>query len=116
MHFLTSVDDHLRSGGAFQAKSRVVGTLALGQRGRRVWIFPAIVVPIIHMLAEDNQLCSRNRLEGIPFLEKDIGRRTAGAALRSKQLDEDGMKIRARSLRRRRLFSRGPLLSKERCR
>jgi hypothetical protein len=43
------------------------------------------------MLAEDNQLGARNGLGGVQLFEKDIGRRTAGAALGSEELDQDGI-------------------------
>ena len=48
------------------------------------------MIPIGDVFAEHNQLRAGNRLSHIEVFDKNIGRRTAGAAFRSEQFDKNG--------------------------
>src|ERR1700686_1098810 len=58
-----SVYDELGSVRGLQSESAFICRLTFGQRRRRVWIFPAIMVPIVHVLTEHNQRRTSNRLK-----------------------------------------------------
>jgi hypothetical protein len=55
---------------------------------RRKWIAPALVVPVIHVLAKYDHSGSRDILLAVERLEQGIRRRAAGASLGGKQLDQ----------------------------
>jgi hypothetical protein len=55
------------------------------------------------MLAQHDEHSARNRLALIEFLKQRIRRRTTGTTFRSEQFDENGMSLRARSIRRGRI-------------
>ena len=61
---------------------RGVRALAFAEEFSRVGVFPSDAVPVVHMLAEHDQLCPGNWLGLIELLEKAIGRRTTGATFR----------------------------------
>src|SRR5271154_320546 len=56
LHDAGSVDDHLWGVGGLQSQSVNIGRLALGHCRRRGWVLPAVVVPIVYVLTEDDQL------------------------------------------------------------
>ena len=72
-HF-PSLDDHLWGVRRLKSKRANIRELPFSYERGRVWIFPAIVVEIIHMLAEHNQLRAWNRLGGIESLQQRISR------------------------------------------
>src|ERR1700685_600307 len=57
---------------------------------RGVLIFPALLIPIVHMLAQHDQPRARNRLKRVQLLQKSICRWARGAALRSKEFNQNG--------------------------
>src|ERR1700736_1055199 len=63
-----------------------IGILALGEKVRGVWIGPAIMVPIVNMLAEHDQLGASDWLPAFQLLQQRIRRRTTRTSLRRKQL------------------------------
>src|SRR5690348_4038036 len=87
---LTSIDDELRSVGLFLAQGYFIRALAISECRRGVRIFPALLVPVSDVLAQNDQLSSWDRLVVIQALENDVGRRTAGATFRGKELDQHG--------------------------
>ena len=65
-------------------------------------IFPAVVVPIVDVFAEDDQLRSRNRLKSVYFLQQGVGTRATGAAFGGEKLNQNGVSVRGRRRRTRR--------------
>ncbi len=93
VHFVGSIHNQLGRVRGLEAKRAFVGTLTISERRRRVWIFPAILVPISHVLTEHDQLGASNRLEFVQPLQGDIRRRTTGTALGGEQLNEHGSAV-----------------------
>ena len=96
--FNVSIHDHLGSVRGLQSKSADISCLAFGQCRGGVRIFPAVMIPIIHVFAEHDELRTTNRRGSVHPFEEGVRRRTTGTAFRREQLNENGMKIRARSL------------------
>ena len=62
--------------------------LPSGEKTRRVSVFPAIVVPVVHMFTKNNRVSSQYRLLSIQLLEQGIGGRTTRTPFGSEQLDQ----------------------------
>jgi len=77
----------LRCVRAVESEFAGVGLLALGEDVRRKAVLPAQMVPIIHVLAEDDGL----RVQ--PF-EKTVGRRATGAALGGEEFHQHRRALR----------------------
>ena len=75
-HFVRSVNYQLRSEDSLFSEYAFVGILALGQRRRRVRIFPAVLIPVGDMFTENDQLRARYRLPGVQFSDQPVGGRT----------------------------------------
>jgi hypothetical protein len=67
--FTGSIYDELRGVRGLQPKSAYVRILAVGQRSRGVWIPPTVMVPIVHVLAEDDQLRASHWLGSVHLFE-----------------------------------------------
>src|ERR1700733_4484675 len=65
-----------------------IGILLLAEERRRPRILPAQRVPVIHVLAEDDQVCPCYRLRAVEIHQQPVGRRTARASLGSEQLNQ----------------------------
>ncbi len=98
-----AIDDHLRGVDAAQSETVRVGVLALAEKAGRVRIGPSNVIPVIHMFAEHDQLGSAYGLCTFELLQHLVSRRTTGATLRSKQLDQDRRQDRCRAAHRTRI-------------
>jgi hypothetical protein len=85
--FQSSIYNHLGRVGAREAQALCVGLLAHGERVGRECVLPSQVVPVIHMLAQDDQLNSGDRLRAVQLAKQGIGGRTTGTAFRSEQLN-----------------------------
>ncbi len=68
LHFTGSIHDDLGGIWGLQSKSLGIGGLAFGQQRRRVWIFPAVMVPIINVFTEDDQLRTCDGLGSVHLL------------------------------------------------
>src|ERR1700722_6915221 len=75
-----AVDDHLRRID-FGAETCAVFRLPVGVLVRREPVVPAEVVPIVHMLAEDDDFSASYGLIEVEFRQEGIGRRAARASL-----------------------------------
>src|SRR5450631_3203879 len=82
-----SIDDHLRCIHACQFEAGAVRILAVAEKAGRVRIRPADAVPVIHMLAENDELLSRDRLRPVKLLQEGIRRRTSGTSFGREQLN-----------------------------
>src|SRR5207245_9237435 len=79
-HELTgAIHDHLWRIDRSEAESLAVSGLAIGEQARRVRILPPQLIPIIYVLAWDNDIRSGDRLVVIKLLEYAIGRRTTSS-------------------------------------
>ena len=92
-----SVDDHLGGVDAVESELAAVFVLPLGplMRGKR--IAPAVLVPVVDVLAEHDDGGSGNGLFAVELGEQAVGGWATGAALGGEELDEDGWR---RGLRR----------------
>ena len=72
---IATVQDHLWCVGALGREPRSVEALSVRKHWRGVWIFPAEIVPIRHVLTDTNDELSRVRLLQIDLLEEGVGRR-----------------------------------------
>ncbi len=61
-HLNGAIDNSLGRVRRLEPESVYIVILALGQRSRRVWIFPTVVIPIVHVFAQDDELRTRNGL------------------------------------------------------
>src|SRR5450631_3213141 len=77
-----AIDDHLRGIHACQLEAAAVRILAVAEKAGRVRIGPANAVPVIHMLAENDELRPRDRLRAVKLLQEGISRRTTGTPFR----------------------------------
>ena len=83
-----SIDDHLRRIDAAQSETAGVGVLAIAEKARGVGIGPANVVPVIHVLAEYDQLRPSDGLRTIKLLQQRVGRRATRATFGGKKLNQ----------------------------
>jgi hypothetical protein len=82
-----SIDDHLRRVDAAQSKAAGVGVLAIAEKARGVGIGPANVVPVIHVLAQYDQLRPSDGLRTLKLLQQRVGLRANLATFRGKKLN-----------------------------
>lgn len=83
------IDDDLGRMDVTKAKQSLIVLLTLGEVGRGEAIFPAETVPIVDVLAKDNDVGVGNGLFAIEAGEYDICGRATRAAFRSEQFDKD---------------------------
>src|ERR1700746_456745 len=83
------VNYHLRRIDAAQAKLRCVGALPFTVFVRRVGIPPSNVIPVVYVLAQNDQFRTAYWLRSIEPLQQGIGRWTAGTPLGGKQFDQN---------------------------
>src|SRR5215469_7282126 len=86
--FAGAIHNHLWRVHGLQAEAVSVRILSVGDGTQRIWIPPSKSIPIVHVLAEDYNLRSQDRLISIKLLQKRIRRRTTGAPLRGKQFNQ----------------------------
>src|ERR1700722_10404468 len=77
-HLAESVDDELRRVRGLKSESTNIVLLSFGECRGRVWVFPAIVVPIIHVFTEDDQLHAGHGLRRVQLFQQGIRGRTTG--------------------------------------
>ena len=82
-----TVDDHLRGVGAFEVEALGVLGLALGEVVGGEAVVPALAVPVVDVLAEDDDFCGGDWLILEEMGEEGVGGRATGAALGGKELD-----------------------------
>jgi len=87
--FRCSIDNDLWSVCGVKSKSTYVVGLSFGDQHRRVRVFPPVMVPVVHVFAENDQMCAWNRLRRVHAFQQCIGWRTAVATLRSEQFNEN---------------------------
>ena len=85
-----AVHHHLRRERAGDAELLRVALLPAAELRRREGVGPAIVVPIIDVFFEHDDLGAGDGLKAIQLGEEGIRRRAAQAALRGKELDQNG--------------------------
>src|SRR6267154_4760504 len=85
-----TVDDHLRRIGACEMQPPDVILLPNRERVRGKWVPPSTVVPIIHVLFQDDQLGTGHGLCAVQSAQEGVGRRAIGTAFRSKEFDQNG--------------------------
>src|ERR1700733_7334057 len=85
-----AVDDHLR-GIDFGAETCAVFRLPVGVLVGRETVVPAEVVPVVHMLAQDDDFSTSDGLILVEFCQEGIGRRAARTPLRGEQLHQNGI-------------------------
>ena len=82
---ITTVQDHLWRVGALGRKPRSIDALSVRKHWRGIWIFPAEIVPVRHVLTDTDDQLSRVRLLQIDLPEEGVGRRATGTSFRSEE-------------------------------
>jgi hypothetical protein len=85
-----AVDDHLRGVGTIEMEALGVLGLALGEVVGGETVVPAKAVPVVDVLAEDDDFCGGDWLILEEMGEEGVGGRATGAAFGGEELDEDG--------------------------
>src|SRR6185369_14230138 len=88
-HLTGAIHNDLRSVRSAQSESTHIGFLSFGERVRGVWIFPAVAVPVVDVLAQHDEVRTGDGLLRVKFLQELIGRWAARATLRREKLNED---------------------------
>jgi hypothetical protein len=97
-HFAGTIHNELGSVSGLQPKGADIGGLTFSQCSRGVWIFPAVMVPIIHVFTKDDELRACNGRGSVHPLEERVRGRAAGTTFRREQLNENGMSLHAQGL------------------
>ncbi len=88
-----TVDDELGRVDRIDVEDATVDTLPVRHRGGRKSISPPELIPVIDMQPERDDFGAFDRLRCRKRGEQTIGRRTAGAAFRREQLDDDWRRL-----------------------
>src|SRR5439155_24127551 len=72
-----AIYDHLWGVSAVESEMSSIRILALGQKMGRVRVLPAIVILVVHMLAEHDEVGPGNGLQTIHVLQEFVRRRAA---------------------------------------
>ena len=86
---VAAIDDHLRGVDAVEAEARGVEVLAVGELVGGEAVMPAELVPVIDVLAEDDDVGGGDGLFVVEAGEEGVRGGTTGAALGGEELDED---------------------------
>ncbi len=84
-----AIDDHLRGVDAVDPEAKPIAILAVGELVRGEAVAPAELVPVIHMLAERDDLYAIHGLRAHKLCQQRVGGRATGAAFRGEELYKD---------------------------
>jgi hypothetical protein len=93
-----AIDDHLRRVDAVDVKASAVLALPVGVLMRGEAVVPAEVVPVVNVLAQNDDLGSCDGLALVKLGQQSIGRRTARTTFRREKFHENRRAVRLRGL------------------
>ena len=96
-----SVDDHLWRVDVVHVQALAVFVLPVGVLVRGKAVVPAVVVPVVDVLAEHDDLGAIDGLFLVELRQQSVGGRAARAALRGEQLYQDRRAVRSEWFARR---------------
>ncbi len=85
-----AVDDHLWRVRGLEIHRVDVAVLALGELRGGIFVFPAVMVPVVDVLAQNDQLSASDGLAFVHVADELVDGRTAGAAFGGEEFEQDG--------------------------
>lgn len=85
-----AVQYHLRGVRGLEAEGANVAVLAIGELGRGIDVFPAVLIPVVDVFAQDNEFSAVDGLGLVHAADEFVNGRAAGAAFGGEEFEEDG--------------------------